>query len=148
MRRQHSEPFRIFREGSEVMQDALFHESVYDALRAVVERAGGAKAVGRMLRPGKSPDEAGRWVLDCLNSSRHERFAPEDLLHVLRIGREVGYHGAKHWIDSETGYSPTPPLDPEDQQAELIRVIATASDELRRATEALERVQSRKGARR
>jgi hypothetical protein len=101
-------------------QDALFHESIYDALRAVVERAGGAKCVGARLRPSKSPDEAGRWVLDCLNPSRAERFAPEDFMHILRIGREIGYHGCMAYIGQETGYR-VEAVEPQDEQAKLQR---------------------------
>src|SRR6478735_7963980 len=103
-----------------MIQDALFHETFLDALRGIVERAGGAKAVGSKLRPSKAPDEAGRWVLDCLNHSRAERFAPDDVLHLLRIGHEVGYHGAMTFIGQETGYQ-CHPIEPQDEQAALQR---------------------------
>lgn len=103
-----------------MMQDALFHETVADALRAIVERAGGAKAIGCRLRPSKAPDEAGRWVLDCLNANRAERFGPDDVVHLLRIGHEIGFHGAMAYIAQECGYR-AEPVEPQDEQAKLQR---------------------------
>ena len=101
-----------------MLQEVLFHESILDALRAVVERAGGAKAVGLKLRPSKSADEAGRWVLDCLNASRPERFAPDDVLFLLKIGRENEFHGAMQYLANECGYD-VRPIEPADEHAKL-----------------------------
>ena|SRR5690242_7821741 len=121
------------------VQDPLFHETIYDALRAIVERAGGAKAVGARLRPSKAPDEAGRWALDCLNPSRAERFAPEDVLHILRIGHEVGYHGAMNYIGGETGYR-CEPVEPQDEQARLQREYIEAVKLSQKIASRLERL--------
>lgn len=129
-----------------MLQDSLFHESIDDALRGIVERAGGAKAIGLRLRPTKSADAAGKWVLDCLNPSRQERFDPEDVLHLLRIGREIGYHGAKHWIDGETGYAPTPPSEPADEQAQLMRDYIESVKHQQRITAKLEKLASGRAA--
>lgn len=126
-------------------QPSLFVEDVFDALRSAVDAAGGRKRVGALLWPAKGPDAAGRYLADCLNPSRSERLNPEEFLHVLRLARDGGYHGAKHWIDVELGYAPTPPVEPDDQAAELARVISGAGDTLRRAVAALEKLQ---GARR
>lgn len=103
-----------------MIQDALFHETLNDALKGIVERTGGNKAVGSRLRPSKAPEQAGRWLADCLNPNREERLDPEDFLHLLRIGREVGYHGAMAYIGQETGYR-CEPVEPMDEQAKLQR---------------------------
>ena len=124
-------------------QQPLFVEDIYDALKAIVSAAGGPKAVGARLFPHKSADSARGALLDSLNSARAEKLDPEQVLLLLKIGREVGYHGAKHWIDSETGYSVSMPVEPDDQAAELARVISNAADQVRRATDALERIQGR-----
>lgn len=124
-------------------QAPLFLESIYDALRAAVDAVGGPKAAGVALFPSKSIEDARRLLLDCLNPARAERLDPEQTLHLLRIARDAGFHGAKHWIDDELGYAPTPPIEPDDQSAELARVIAAASDQLRRATDALDRIRRR-----
>lgn len=126
--------------------DPLFLEDAYDALKSIVQVAGGAKVVGPLIFPEKSTDAARTALLDALNPDRAQKLCFEQTLLLFKIGREAGYHGAKHWLDGELGYAPTSPIDPDDQVAELARVIGTASEQLRRATEALDRV--RKGARR
>lgn len=123
-------------------QPALFVEDVTDALRAAIDAAGGRKRVGGALWPAKGAEAAGRYLADCLNPSRSERLNPDEVVHVLRLARDAGYHGAKHWLDEALGYAPTPPVDPEDQAAELARQIASAGDNLRRAVAALERLQA------
>lgn len=122
-----------------MMQDALFHETVLDSLRAIVEHAGGAKAVGCRLRTSKTPDEARRWLLDCLNPSRQERLDPDDLLHLLRIGREVGYHGAMAFIAQEAGYK-CEPMEPQDEQAKLQREFVDGIKVLGKLADRLERL--------
>lgn len=134
---------RIVPNGSETGD--LFVESIDDALRDAVRAAGGAKAVGATLFPSKGVEAAGRYLLDCLNPSRAEHLTPEQMLHVLRIARDAGYHGAKHWLDAAAGYAPTPPVDRDDQRAELARTIAAAGETLRRAVAALDRIE--RGAR-
>jgi hypothetical protein len=62
----------------------LFYEDVNDVLRATVQALGGAKRVGAALRGNDiGVDAAGRWVLDCLNPDRRERFTPEQVLWLL-----------------------------------------------------------------
>lgn len=118
----------------------LFAESVDDAIRDAVRAAGGAKAVGAALFPSKSIEAAARYLLDCMNPARAEHLTPEQVVHVLRLARDAGYHGAKHWLDGATGYAPTPAIDVDDQRAELARMIATAGESLRRAVAALDRL--------
>lgn len=102
------------------MQDALFYESILEALKGIVVHAGGNKAVGARLRPLKAPEQAGRWLADCLNPHREERLDPDDFLALLRIGREIGFHGAMNYIAGESGYEARP-VEPQDEQARLQR---------------------------
>src|SRR5688572_30837871 len=90
----------------------LFLEDVFDALRAAVQAAGGAKAVAGKLWPHKPIEQARKELLDALNRDNARKLCVEEVIAVLRIAREAGYHGAKHWIDEAVGYQPTPPQDP------------------------------------
>lgn len=130
-----------------MLQDALFYDNVWDALKAIVERAGGNQIVGLRLRPTKNPIEAGKWLSNVLNPMHHEKPDVEDVLALLRIGHEVGFHGCKWWIDADTGYGTTGPLNDEDQEGEYLRVVASASNELRRATDAIERMRGKRAGR-
>lgn len=62
------------------MQMSLMHETLNDALREVVQAAGGAKKVGGSMFPEKTADDAASRVRDCLNADRREVFSPEQVL--------------------------------------------------------------------
>lgn len=125
-------------------QDALFYESTNDALRAIVEhypapeRRSQYKVVGHLLRPTKSPDVAGKWLNDCLNPLRQERLDPDDVLALLKIGREIGFHGAMNHLGSEANYR-CEPVEPLDEQARLQRDFIEAVKALGKLGERLER---------
>lgn len=126
------------------LQSPLFCESIYDALRAIVDHLGGPKTVGAVLWPSKSVDDARRLLLDCLNPDRAEKLDAEQILMLFRMARECDFHAAKHFFDSATGYQASLPADPADEQAHLIRVIESAGITLQAALETLDRLRQRK----
>lgn len=107
-------------------QDALFYESLADALRAVVQALGGTKAAGCRLWPEKTPESAHRTLLDCLNEARPEKLSPEQVLYLLAAGRQVGCHAAMNYLAREAGYSDPLPIEPEDERARLQREFIEA----------------------
>lgn len=111
----------------EKMQGALFHESITDALREVVSVAGGAKKIGSLLWPELPIDQAAGKVRDCLNSDRRERFNPEQVLLLARIGREAGCHAVMIYMSRECGYAEPSPVEPEDEKARLQREYIEAT---------------------
>lgn len=125
---------------------ALFHESVTDALREVVQALGGFKKVGATMRPEKPVEEAARWVADCLNQDRRERFDPDQVLWLLRAGRAIGSHAAANYLMRESGYSDPIPVDPEDERARLQREFIAAAESVQQIAERLSRVGAGIGA--
>ncbi len=121
-------------------QQALFHESINDALREVVQHLGGTKAVGAKMRPEMPADHAGRWLNDCLNEDRRERLSPEHLMWLLKEGRAAGIHSAVAYILSECGYASPVPVDPVDERAELQRQYIEAAKMLARMGDRIERL--------
>lgn len=118
---------------------ALFHETVNDALRECVAALGGSKKVGAEMRPEKTPEEAGRWVADCLNPDRREHFDPDHLLYLLRAGRAAGCHAAMNYLAREAGYADPIPVEPEDERARAqrdfelaVKALGTVTDRLAR----------------
>jgi hypothetical protein len=101
----------------------LFVEDVFDALKAGVQFMGGAKAVAGKLWPHKPIEQARKDLLDCLNRDNAKKFDTEEVIGLLRMFREGGYHGAKHWIDEELGYQSTPPKDPEIERDRLAEAL-------------------------
>jgi hypothetical protein len=100
---------------------SLFLEDIYDALRSSIQFMGGPKAVGARLWPHKPMDQAHREMLDCLYRDNRRNFDPEEIMALLKMAREAGFHQAKHWIDHELGYSPSDPVEPETELTKLLR---------------------------
>ena len=119
---------------------ALFHETLDDALREVIDTLGGPKRVGPQMRPEKAPDAAGRWVLDCLNPDRDARFDPDQVLWLLREARRIGCHAGARFLMREAGYAEPVPVDAGDQVQKLVETIEGATDTLNNALAALQRL--------
>ncbi len=121
------------------MQDRLFFEDVNEALREVVNALGGPKVVGPLLWPEKSVDQAHGQLLACLNSERRERITPEQMLLLLKKGREADCHAAMQFLAREAGYE-IKPIRPVDQVAELISKAENLARESRSVAAALDRL--------
>ncbi|CAG4887859.1 hypothetical protein [Paraburkholderia saeva] len=104
-------------------QPALFYESINDALDATVKACGGAKVVASKMWPDKTPDAAHRLLLACLNEDRVEKLGPDQVMFLLRLGRERGFHGAIQFISGDAGYDSPRPIDSEKQAKRLVDVI-------------------------
>lgn len=118
----------------------LFLEDVFDALRAAVQAVGGAKIVAGRLWPAKPIEQARKDLLDCLNRDNGRKLCIEEVIAVLRMAREAGYHGAKHWIDEEIGYQPTNPSDPRVERDRLADELARAGEHFKSLQRAVERL--------
>lgn len=111
-------------------QPELFHESIFESLKATVSACGGPKVVASKLIPEKPADEAARYLNDCLNPDRPANLPLEQLTHLLKIARGKGIHLAATWIMADCGYAQPVPVEPEDQQAELIRQFNRSAAEV------------------
>jgi hypothetical protein len=121
-------------------QDQLFYEDIYEALRAAVQAAGGAKVVGPKLWPTKPVPEAQRALLDALNRDRERKLDPEEQMTVLRLAREAGFHGGIRFVCEHLGYSVPHPVDPKDELAELQRRFIEQVDVLHAMGDKIERL--------
>lgn len=122
------------------MQHELFHESLTDALRDLVRALGGTKKVGAAMRPEKMPDEAGRWLNDCLNAERREHLTPEQLQWLLREGRRIGCHAAMAYLNTDAGYGQPAPVEPADELAELQKQFISATKGLNQMLNRIEQI--------
>ena len=109
-------------------QQELFHADVYAALQATCHVIGGggknwAKVTGSMLWPAKSPDDAGKYLANCLDRDRNEKLDPEQVLWVAREGKRKGCHYLMAFICDDAEYQRTNPIEPEDAIAELKRLF-------------------------
>src|SRR5258708_37889344 len=92
-----------------------------DALDGVVHALGGYKKVGTLLRPEwqARPEAASQWLRDCLNAEKRERLDPDQVLMLLRLAREAGYHAAEFWLAARIGYQRREAPHPRRERAQL-----------------------------
>lgn len=122
------------------MNDPLLYEDELDAARDAVKHLGGAKKVGPLIWPDKAPETAARYLLDCLNGSRAERLSPSQLLLLMRLAREVGFHGLAGYLLREAGYAPPVPVEPQTEAEVLTRRMEGMVGEFTAMVSRLERL--------
>lgn len=115
-------------------------DSINDALTSAVNALGGFKKVGPSLRPELPIDQAAGWLRDCLNPSRREKLAPEQVVLIMRLSRQAGYHAAMNFLAFDTGYKANP-VDPESQEQELQQRFVDAVEGLTAIQAQLQRIQ-------
>lgn len=118
-----------------------FFEDINDALREAVRQIGGHKKVGPLLWPELPLDHASNRMRDCLNPDRREKLSPDQVVLILRLAREAGFHGVMAYLAFSTGYEPPRPLAPEDQEAQLQRSFIDAVERLEGIQKQLQRAQ-------
>lgn len=101
-------------------------ESLDEELTESVRAAGGSKVVGAKLWPGKSIEDARRYLAACLNPERAEKLALEEIMVVLRMAREAGCHIAVEFLLKDLFYAPPQPVEPEDRSDDLLRQVVSA----------------------
>lgn len=117
------------------------YESLNDALIECVRAGGGSKQVGHKLWPEKTVDAAQRHLLNCLNEDKAERLAPDQVLFLLRLAREKGFHGGLNFIAANLGYTQPLPIEPRDEIAELQRQFIESTQRLSKMAERIESLQ-------
>lgn len=122
----------------------MLPESLNDALVECVKACGGSKVVGVAIWPAQGVEAAQRKLLACLNPDRNEKLGPDEVLLVLRMARQRGFHDALGFICADLGYTAPTPIDPKDEIAELLRT----NNELRmRLLQSSERIEQLLGPR-
>jgi hypothetical protein len=119
-------------------------ESVNDALQSAVKALGGYKVLGPALRPELPIEQAAGWLRDCLNPTRREKLAPEQVMLILREAKKAGYHAAMDFLTSDAGYKAVP-IDPKTQVEELEMRFCESVQTLSAMAVKLERMQRMRG---
>lgn len=126
------------------MDDSEQFEDELDAAREAVKRLGGAKRVGPQIWPDKTPEGSSRYLHDCLNPARAERLSPSQLLLLMRLAREIGFHGLTAYLLQEAGYAPPVPLNPQTEAEMLVQHMDSLVERLGPLLGRLERVRGLK----
>lgn len=123
-----------------MLQEQLWHESIEDALRAIVEATGGPKAVGSDMWPTKRIADAARHLNHCLDQERPEKLSLNELMYLAKRGREQGVHTLLHFLSVELNYQPPQPIEPDDERVRLQREFQASVRNQQQMLERLERL--------
>ena len=127
---------------TEHLQTPLFHEDIFESIRTVVMAMGGSKKVGGLLWPEKAPAQAGELLNNCLNTTRQEKLDPEQVLFLIVHGQKIGCHSITEFIGNEAGYKLIA-IEPEDEKAELQKLVIKASENFGDLVSRLEKLNKR-----
>lgn len=127
-----------------MVQDPLFHDDIYEAIRTVVMALGGTKKAGALLWPDKPVDQAGVLISNCLNRARPEKLDPEQLIFLAKQGRAVGCHALPAFINAEAGYAPPQPIEPEDERQRVQREFVQGMADMKQLLARLEKLEGMK----
>ena len=119
----------------------LWFDDIYGALRGFVSFAGGSKVIGPLIFPSKGEKAAG-WLDDCLNPDRSAKLDPEELIHMLKLARDRGFHGVMEYIAEQGDYE-AKPREPKDELAALYSTYVESARDMKRLVEKIERAESR-----
>lgn len=122
-------------------QQPLFCEDIYEALRTIGQAYGGSKKMGGYLWPDKPLEKAAELWSNCLNRTRPEKLDPEQVVAVLKIGRQIGCHAGMAYIADHCAYK-YEAVEPADEQAALLRDVLTLGNDLKQKLAKLEKLGS------
>lgn len=117
-----------------MQQAALWHDTIYEALRALIDALGGPKRVAADLWPARELGDGQRYLLKCLDAERPEKLGLEEFVWLMRRGREAGCHVLADYLGQACQYE-LRPVDPAVAEADLAaqveRTMTQAADLLR-----------------
>jgi hypothetical protein len=99
-----------------VQQAALWHDTVWDAIGAAVQAAGGVKKVAGHLWPTLDATSAAARLRAALNPEHAQKLGPDELLLVAELARQAGDHSLMSFFSRELAYDAPQPLDPEQAE--------------------------------
>lgn len=114
------------------MQQVLWHDTVFDALGAAVQAAGGAKKVAGKLWPTLDAGSANSRLRGALNPDHAQKLCPAELLMIARLARDEGDNSLMDFLARELGYEIKPLASAEVKKRALKARIAWHASEIAR----------------
>lgn len=114
------------------MQQELWHDTIFDALGAAVQAAGGAKKVAGKLWPALDSTSATARLRGCLNPEHAQKLCPEEFVMLVKLAKDSGDNSVMEYLACELGYE-LKPLSPVEakKRAKRVRRLALL-EELKR----------------
>jgi hypothetical protein len=113
-----------------VNQNAIFHETIYDALGADITAAGGFKVVAGKLWPAENVSTGTAKLRNSINTDQPHKLAPDEVQQIKRLALEAGSTATIRYEAQQLGYD-VHWIEPEDEleriereNNELLKAIA------------------------
>lgn len=114
------------------MQQELWHDTIFDALGAAVQAAGGAKKVAGKLWPALDSTSANARLRCGLNPDHAQKLCLQEVLLILRMAKDSGDTSVMDFLARELGFE-IKPLSPAESKKRARRVRRLALlEELKR----------------
>lgn len=126
-------------------QQALFHETIYDALGTDIAAAGGFKAVSGKLWPSESVSTATAKLRNSINPDQPHKLSPDEVLQIKRLAAEAGSCATLQFEAQQLGYR-YEWINPVDEQEQLDREIRDLLQVVLKKQEARERAVARESS--
>lgn len=123
-------------------QQSLWYDTVYDALRADIDAAGGNKAVAKALWPTVDVVTGANKLANATNPNQAQKLDPAEVLAIKRLALDSGSTATINFESQQFGFR-IEWLDPLDEQQELDREIRDLLKVVMRKQEQRERAESR-----
>lgn len=121
-------------------QGALWHDTVYDAISADINAAGGFKVVAHKLWPADS--NGASKLRNAVNPDQPHKLCADEIMQIKKLAYEVGSVATVEWEAQQLGYQVTW-IDPEDEAAKLDREIRDLLEAVNRRLVRREKVDER-----
>ena len=115
-----------------MQQTELWHDNVYEALKAAVAACGGPKKVGGLLFPAKDETTATTRVRSGVNPEHAQELSPPEVILIAARAKEKGDHSYMLHLGQVLGYevSPIAPgnVSRNDTKARIRELLAGAAE--------------------
>lgn len=115
-------------------QQSLWVDSLEEAMQAAVSALGGPKKTASMLWPSMRITDAARKLNHCLDPDRAEKLSGHEFELLGEKARESDCHTIMHYLAKRWGYQEPKPVEPENEQARLMRDYIKAVDDMKKLT--------------
>ena len=107
------------------MQQELWHDTVFDAVGAAVQAAGGAKKVAGKLWPALDATNAAARLRGCLDPDHAQKLCLAELMMLGKLARDAGDSSIMDFFAREWGYK-VEALSPEEAKKKAKRARVSA----------------------
>ena len=119
-------------------QQALFYETIFDAIGADIAAIGGFKSAAAKLWPSESPITSSAKLRNAINPEQPHKLCPDEVLQIKRLAKAVGSCAIVSYESKELGFD-IAWIEPEDEmervQKRHVELMEQLAKEMRRANE-------------